>query len=542
MRFLILRSYQSPGDILMLSAAIRELHTAHPGQFQTDVRTSADALWEHNPRITKLSESDPQVEVIDMHYPLVHQSQSPYHFTHGYVQFLEKRLGISIFVSRFGGEVFLDDEERQSPFPGIELPEKFWIIVAGGKHDFTAKWWNPASYQQVVNHFAGKIAFVQCGEAGHWHPPLSGGGVINLVGKTSLRQFVRLMHHASGVVCPVTFAMHLAVAVETRRGRPKIRPCVVIAGGREPPNWEAYPQHQYISTVGSLSCGLEGCWKSRCQLVGDGDEKDRRNVCEQPVQLTTDLRIPLCMNMITPQDVIRRIELYLAGDAYSATATAGIPVIPRSAGPRNGHSQPPTSTPPIRVATPKRRPQPAAMSRPVAVSPSVPRPSALSPQPLSPPQSTGVGFYHGLGDGTYFAHVTPLYIRRGHRIEVECTPDKRIIFEAAGARVIERAAVEHPWGYPAGGTYVGHGQFWQGSKIGHNISEPPLPNIGPKGELWDELCASRIDIRPHLSAGVVETAREWLARLPRPRGAVPSEGEHGAGAQEPVGCRHLGVL
>jgi hypothetical protein len=318
MRRLILRSRQSPGDILMLTAAVRDLHAAHVGAFETDVRTSAEAIWDNNRRVTKLSESDRQVEVIDMHYPLIHESnQKPYHFVHGYAQYLEQKLGVPIPVTRFGGEVFLDDEERSSPLPGHDLPDKFWIMMAGGKYDFTAKWWNPASYQKVVDHFEGTLQFVQCGEAGHWHPPLQ--NVINLIGKTSLRQFIRLMHHAAGVVCPVTFAMHLAAAVETRPGMPKLRPCVVLGGGRESTHWEAYPQHQYIGTVGALSCCLEGgCWKSRCQLVGDGDEKDRRDVCEQPVQITPELRIPKCLDMITAEDVIRRIEMYLAGPHANA--------------------------------------------------------------------------------------------------------------------------------------------------------------------------------------------------------------------------------
>ena len=43
MRRLILRSFQSPGDIVMLTAAVRDLHRANPTAFQTDVRTSADA-------------------------------------------------------------------------------------------------------------------------------------------------------------------------------------------------------------------------------------------------------------------------------------------------------------------------------------------------------------------------------------------------------------------------------------------------------------------------------------------------------------------
>jgi len=74
MRKLILRNFQSPGDILMLTAAVRDLHRAHPGGFLTDVRTSCPALWEHNPFITPIADDAPGVEVIDCHYPLIHRS------------------------------------------------------------------------------------------------------------------------------------------------------------------------------------------------------------------------------------------------------------------------------------------------------------------------------------------------------------------------------------------------------------------------------------------------------------------------------------
>ena len=488
-RRLIMRSFQSPGDLVMLTAAVRDLHAAAPGQFLTDVRTSADALFENNPRITRLQESDSGVESLDMHYPLVHQSnQRPYHFLHGYTQFLEERLGLRIPLTRFAGDIHLSNAEKQLPPPGKErgIPEHFWIIIAGGKNDFTAKWWNPASYQKVVDHFQGRLQFVQCGEAGHWHLPLT--GVIDLLGKTSTREFVRLMYHADGVLCPVTFAMHLAAAVETKSGRPRVRPCVVIAGGREPKHWEAYPQHQFLDTIGMLSCSAEGgCWKSRYQLVGDGDPKDHHDVCVSPVQIRPDLRIAKCMDMITPDDVIRRIEMYLASGMHRLSTD------------RNGDGEemaliPPAAQPPASTPTPDT-PVPATTTTP----------------------TYRVRFHHGLGDCAYFAHMIPLYTRRGYRIEVECTPDKRLIFQAAGAVPIDSGAEHvHGWGYPAGSTHEGHGLFWHGSKIGHNLSESPLPNIGRKGELWDELCASRIDIQPHLSAEALATVQRWLERLPRP--------------------------
>ena len=55
-RRLILRNFQSPGDIVMLTAAVRDLHRSNPGQFVTDVRTPCPQLWENNPHLTPLKE------------------------------------------------------------------------------------------------------------------------------------------------------------------------------------------------------------------------------------------------------------------------------------------------------------------------------------------------------------------------------------------------------------------------------------------------------------------------------------------------------
>lgn len=483
MRRLILRSFQSPGDVVMLTAAVRDLHTAYPNQFQTDVRTSADELWLNNPHITRLDEHGEGVESIDMHYPLIHQSnERPYHFLHGYAQYLESRLEKPIPLTEFRGDIHLSDKERQAPIPGADqgLTAPFWIMVAGGKYDFTAKWWNPANYQKVVDHFQGRIQFVQCGEQGHWHPPLD--GVINLIGRTTTREFIRLVHHADGVVSPVTFAMHLAAAVETRPDRPRNRACVVVAGGREPSHWEAYPHHQFISTNGALSCcALGGCWKSRCQKVGDGDAKDLRELCEQPVELQPDLSIPRCMDMISPEDVIRRIEMYYQGGALS--------YLNGQAKSEGGNGR--MTAVPAKTTPPDRR----ARSGEISVS-----------------------FYHGLGDCAYFAHLIPLYRKRGIDIAVECTPDKALMFEAAGARVLSKGQARevHHWGYPSGSTHSGQGRFWQGSKMGHNISQAPLPDIGSREELWEEFVSTKVAIEPHISQNVRDSVRNAFGGLQRP--------------------------
>ena len=339
-RKLILRNFQSPGDIVMLTAAVRDLHLSYPGRFVTDVRTSCPALWENNPYLTRLEERAKGVEVIECGYPLIQQSnQGPFHFIHGFTQNLGEQLQLNIRPSLFQGDIHLSAAEKGWVSQVEEITGRgtpFWIIVAGGKRDFTAKWWATERYQQVVDYFRGWILFVQVGEAGHYHPALS--GVLDLRGRTDIRQFVRLMHHAQGVLCPVTFAMHLAAAVEVKDVRgskfkvpssteararrtlhlepgtwnrsPANRPCVVVAGGREPSQWEAYPHHQYIHTIGALPCCAHGgCWKSRAMPLGDGDAKD------QPPHLCTEVvgNLPRCLHAITADEVIRRIELYFQG-------------------------------------------------------------------------------------------------------------------------------------------------------------------------------------------------------------------------------------
>jgi hypothetical protein len=185
MRKLILRNFQPPGDIVMLTAAVRDLHRAHPGEFVTDVRTSCPELWQNNPYLTPLREDEPDVEVLECHYPLIHKSNDvPCHFLHGFVSYLNETLGLQVRVTEFRGDIHLSDFERSGTF------EPFWLLVSGGKLDYTVKWWDHKRYQQVVDHFRGRIQFVQVGEGGHHHPALD--GVVDLRGETDLRQLVRL--------------------------------------------------------------------------------------------------------------------------------------------------------------------------------------------------------------------------------------------------------------------------------------------------------------------------------------------------------------
>ena len=143
------------------------------------------------------------IHCIPMNYPLIHQSNNtlPYHFIHGFIQFLNFQLGIAVYPTAFRGDIHLSAEEiswmsQVKEITGDDKP--FWIVVSGGKYDFTCKWWDVNRLQEVVDHFSGKIQFVQIGESVHNHPPLK--NVIDLRSKTDLRQLIRLVYHGAKVL------------------------------------------------------------------------------------------------------------------------------------------------------------------------------------------------------------------------------------------------------------------------------------------------------------------------------------------------------
>jgi hypothetical protein len=316
-RKVIFKNHQSPGDILMLSAAIRDLKLSHP-DILVDVRTSCPAIWENNPHLTPLKEKEEGVKVYKVGYPIIHNSnEGAYHFVHGFRLDIEEKLGIRIKSTKFSGDIHFSEEELSwvsmihEHYTGEDTP--FWLICTGGKMDYTAKWWIPEYAQKVVDHYKGKIQFVQFGAEGkdHCHPRLK--NVIDVVGKTDIRMFMRLSYHCDGIICPVTLAMHLAAALPQKPGKPRNKPCIVTAGGREPCTFTRYTHHGYLHSNGYLPCcDNGGCWKSRTVPLGDGDGKDKE-LCVDPVDYN-GRKVQRCMrDFVTPADVIREIEKYYEG-------------------------------------------------------------------------------------------------------------------------------------------------------------------------------------------------------------------------------------
>ena len=329
------------GDVTCLTAVPRDLHRLYPGQFDVSVATAHPELWQNNPHVHVMDigptvSSVPGYRMISCHYPTVDCSNRlPRHFIEGFHDYLGPALNLNLRCLEFKGDIHLSADERES-YPVRDAggePVRYWLMISGGKQDYSSKWPVREYMQDVVwrfrDTFGPRVRVVQIGCPGHYHPILD--GVINMVGRTNLRDVIQLVYHADGCVGPVTFLNHMAAAVPVKRSAfpippsphprnpenikagPPLRPNVVIAGGREPVQWEQYPGSQYLHTVGQMDCCAHGgCWRSRAQAIGDGDSKDSFHTCLHPVEMK-GVAYASCMARIKPEKIFDAIMGYYKG-------------------------------------------------------------------------------------------------------------------------------------------------------------------------------------------------------------------------------------
>lgn len=293
-RRLLLLNNLSPGDDVVLTAAVYSLHQKYPGQFATAIDSPYPAVWEHNPDVdTDRTGCEP----IEMHYPAINQCGSrAIHFMQAYCEYLEDKLGVRFPLATNRPRIYLSMRERTWTSQVEEIlgwRSQYWIVNAGVKDDYTTKQY--PYYQEVVDRLQGKVLFVQVGKTEHLHRPLK--GVLNLIGKTDDRQLIRLVCHSSGVLSGLSYLMHLAAGLE--------RPAVILGGGREPRTWNCYPRQVLLGTVGMLPCCQgEGCWKSRVVKLNDGSVQNA-SLCVNPT--FTEPPSPKCMAMIDPEEVAANV-------------------------------------------------------------------------------------------------------------------------------------------------------------------------------------------------------------------------------------------
>jgi len=320
---IVLDYKMAPGDVLLLTALVRDIKATYGDRYQVDIRSNFPGIWHHNPHLTPLGKKDPGVRYIDFASKLARDDQQQCisrgntrkrHYLSWVYQFFERQTGIHVPILKPHGDIHLSEEERRVPY----VEGRYWVVVAGGKSDMTTKIYSQYRTQLVVDRLREwGLRFVQEGaiKGQQHHPPLE--RVLNLVGTTGIRDLIRNIYHAEGVLCTITFPMHIAGALE--------RPCVVWGGGREAPWWEAYVNdwdafgakaspvrvpHRYLHTLGLLDCCQNaGCWKKRVVLLGDGKD-DPNSICKRPVYDEQKQPIPECLELIKPEHICNAVMSY----------------------------------------------------------------------------------------------------------------------------------------------------------------------------------------------------------------------------------------
>lgn len=314
-RRVILIHKRAPGDTAVLTALPRDIHAAYPGQFEIGVDTNCMSIWDNNPYVmpVKKLEAKGPVERLKLTYGkgIRDQNFETIHFLAYFHKDFEVQARVRVPLSLPHPDLHLSHEEKSvSP-----VKNRYWAFLSGGKSDFTAKVWSAAYWQETIDQLnALGIPCVQIGgtDRGHWHPEVK--NVLNLVGKTSLRDMLRVIYHADGIICGVTGAMHFAAGLQ--------KPCVVLAGGREAWWWEAYVRentglggadvaaklinpHRYLHTIGLLDCcQRHGCWKNKVIKT-----QDDASACKYPI-IKPGQSIPKCLDMITPNHVVEAVMSY----------------------------------------------------------------------------------------------------------------------------------------------------------------------------------------------------------------------------------------
>ena len=140
--------------------------------------------------------------------------------------------------------LFLGKDERKA---GRLVPRQIAIQSSGlgARYHIANKEWYAERFQAVVSALKSKYSFVQIGS--HLDPAVA--GVLDLRGKTRIRETAAILAESLVFVGLAGFLMHLARTVECRS--------VIVYGGRELPSQTGYTCNENLCS--RLDCSP--CWQ-----------------------------------------------------------------------------------------------------------------------------------------------------------------------------------------------------------------------------------------------------------------------------------------
>ncbi len=312
---IIFHNRQRIGDMLMFTCGVRDFAKAYP-HIKVNVISTCGHIWDHAPYIDRSIKPFYKNGVIletckpDDFYKgntnvvkigpgkLTNSSNRlDWHFANAFRVSIEENLGISIPQGESRPDIWMTEDEYSAPRV-TERP--YWIIVTGGEKGWGCKMYPTSRWQEVIDQNP-DILFYQLGANNDQHVRLRGKNVVDYIGKTEnrdtgIRDLFKLFLNAEGSIGLVSFHMHLSGGMK--------KPCVVVAGAREPVSFTRYAGHQYIATDGTLPCATSACW--HCDI----------KACTNPVTVNNEI-VPKCVDMIKSEDVTRYLRRYYEGGLLS---------------------------------------------------------------------------------------------------------------------------------------------------------------------------------------------------------------------------------
>ncbi len=288
---IVFHNRQRIGDILMFTCAIRDFKAVYPN-IRVNVISTAGHIWDYNPNIDRsLVPTEENTIKIGPGKLTNASNRLDWHFANAYRMSIEDALKIHIPQGESRPDIWFTEEEYNAP----RITEKpYWIIVVGGEKGWGCKMYPLEKWQMFVEQNPDTL-FYQIGAQEDNYPKLTGPNVVDYVGKTQdretgIRNLFKLFLNAEGSIGLVSFQMHLSGALK--------KPCIVVAGAREPVHFTRYPGQQYLNTEGCLPCSAgSACW--HCDISACTDLKPGK--------------VPACVDMISPEDLTRALNQYYIG-------------------------------------------------------------------------------------------------------------------------------------------------------------------------------------------------------------------------------------
>jgi hypothetical protein len=202
---------------------------------------------------------------------------------------------------------------RDRPYPDLVLgpdeltppyPQPYAVCAAGGKTDVPLKMAPLATFAGAVRATADRWRWFQVGalrpEGAVRHIQEFVPGCDPLLGRTTLRELIRLVAHAAVVLCHLSLPMVVASSFGV--------PCVSLLGGRETPTLFDGMGVDLLHAIGRLPCcAAAGCYR-RVAVAPHADSPLPPNwVCVDPVVPPHDAAVGRCMTLWSGEDVAARL-------------------------------------------------------------------------------------------------------------------------------------------------------------------------------------------------------------------------------------------